>query len=125
MNNMKVNIWNREFELDIFYDCFPDEEILPIQKEAVESLIKAKSSIAAAKDNVEKYCLMNYGDEIEDNRIDNIFKYVIPTTIYGVRNENKRVVALLCNFRFDLEHGLAIVFENEKCVDIGSQDMVL
>jgi len=125
MNSMKASIWNREFELDVFYDCFPNEEILPIQKEAVELLIHAKSAVDAAKFNVENYCLMNYGDEIDGSKIDNIFKYVIPTTIYGVRNENKRVAALLCNFRFDIEHGLAIVFENEKCIDIGPQDIVL
>ena len=41
------------------------------------------------------------------------------------RNEEKRIVALMCNYKFDIENGIAIVFENEKLKDIGIQDIIL
>jgi hypothetical protein len=31
----------------------------------------------------------------------------------------------MCNFKFDMEHGLAIVFEDEKLKKIGPQEIVL
>ena len=34
--------------------------------------------------------------------------------IYIPKEEKQRVCALLCDFKFDIEHGLALVFENEK-----------
>lgn len=61
--------------------------------------------------------------EIMDS-VDNIFKYVIPKTI-SVPKAKKRVVAIMCNFKFDMEHGMAIVFEDEKIKKIGPQDIVL
>ena len=34
-------------------------------------------------------------------------------------------ISLLCNYRFDEEHGIAITYENEKLKNIGPQDDVL
>ena len=56
--------------------------------------------------------------------IENIFKYVMPKSIF-VPREEKRIVAVLFDFRFDMEHGMAIVFENEKFSTIGSEDIIL
>lgn len=46
----------------------------------------------------------------------------MPQALYVKRNEKKRVVSLLCNYRFDEEHGIALTFENEKLKGIGTQD---
>ena len=45
--------------------------------------------------------------------------------IYVVRARNDRSVAIMCDYRFDLEHGIAILFKNEKLEKVGTQDMVL
>ena len=68
--------------------------------------------------------MKNNSDRINGS-IENIFKYVIPVSIYIERNKKKRVVSLLCNYRFDEEHGIAITYENEKLKNIGPQDDVL
>ena len=57
--------------------------------------------------------------------VDNIFKYVMPKNIYVPRNLKKRVVAIMCNYKFDTEHGIAVVFENEQFKEIGAQDIAL
>ena len=120
----KLLIWNREFDLRVVFDSY-DEEVLPIQKQALEAFLKAENTIQESKQQLEKYILNDEYAEIEGNSIDNIFKYVIPTDIYIPRTPEKRTVALLCDYRFDEEHGIAIVFENEQFKEIGEQDIVL
>ena len=84
----------------------------------------SEDSINESITHVEKYILNN---GLKDNglyEVDNIFKYVIPKDIYILQDE-KRKVAILCNYKFDMEHGLAIVFENEKFKTIVAQDIIL
>ncbi len=120
----KLLIWNREFDLRVVFDSY-DEEVLPIQERALEAFLKAENTIQESKKQLEKYILNDEYAEIEGNSIDNIFKYVIPTDIYIPRTPETRTVALLCDYRFDEEHGIAIVFENEQFKEIGEQDIVL
>ena len=120
----KLLIWNREFDLRVVFDSY-DEEVLPIQEQALEAFLKSENTIQESKQQLEKYILNDEYAEIEGNSIDNIFKYVIPTDIYIPRTPETRTVALLCDYRFDEEHGLAIIFENEQFKEIGEQDIVL
>lgn len=120
----KLLIWNREFDLRVVFDSY-DEEVLPIQEQALEAFLKAENTIQESKKQLEKYILNDEYAEIEGNSIDNIFKYVIPTDLYIPRTLETRTVALLCDYRFDEEHGIAIVFENEQFKEIGEQDIVL
>lgn len=57
--------------------------------------------------------------------INNIFKYVAPKYLYVARNNEKHVVAIMCNYKFDPENGIAVIFENEKFSKIGMQDIIL
>lgn len=120
----KLLIWNREFDLRVVFDSY-DEEVLPIQERALEAFLKAENTIQESKKQLEKYILNDEYAEIEGNSIDNIFKYVIPTDIYIPRTPETRTVALLCDYRFNEEHGIAVVFENEQFKEIGEQDIVL
>ena len=125
MNKIKINIWGRDFELEVKYDCYNDEKILPIQKDALKVFLSNTNSIISVKEDVEKYCLANSFGKIETDAIDNIFKYVIPKYLYIKRSKEKRVIAIMCNYKFDMEHGIALVFENEKLCEIGNQDIIL
>lgn len=111
--------------MKVVFDCFDDEEILPIQEQALKSFLKADAAIEDSKKQVESYILNDDYAELETDSIDNIFKFVIPTDIYIPRTPETRTAALLCNYRFDEEHGIAIVFENERFKEIGTQDIVL
>lgn len=118
-------IWGRAFELKIEYDCCFGEDVLPNQVQAIEKLVCSQDIISEAKGKVETYCLSKNPVEIGTKHIENIFKYVMPKYLFVRRNADKRVVAIMCNYRFDPEHGIAIVFENEKQVCIGNQDIIL
>ena len=123
--NKTMTIWGRQYDLPVVFDCFDNEEVLPIQEQALEAFLKSENTIQESKQQLEKYILNDEYAEIEGNSIDNIFKYVIPTDLYIPRTPETRTVALLCDYRFDEEHGIAIVFENEQFKEIGEQDIVL
>lgn len=125
MNKVNMQIWGRDFELDVKYDCYSGEEILDSQKSALEAFLELKDRIQASLKPVKDYCLEHYRKEIGADVIDNIFKYVVPKYLYVIREEDKHVVAIMCNDRFEPEHGLAVVFEDEEFRKIGGQDMVL
>ncbi len=124
MSNFKTNIFGREFNLNIIYDVYDDEEILDNQKEALESFKKVNLNSENILNQLIKYCLKENKEEIEEP-ITNIFKYVIPQEIFVKREEKKHIIAILCNYKFDFEHGIALIFENEKLVHISTQDCIL
>lgn len=124
MNKIKLNIWNRDFELPMSVKTFKGKEPTDVQKEAVAKFEANTDIISDAQDDVEKYILAHGLKENGIDKVDNIFKYVIPKTIVIPKAKN-RVVGLICNYKFDEEHGMAVVFENEKFKKIGAQDIVL
>ena len=115
-------IWGREFELKVIYDCYGGEEVLPIQKDVYEAFVKDSGVICNSKEAVEKYCLEENREEIGTDQIDNIFKYVIPQSIFVKRDGR---IALLCKYKYDMEHGIAVVFKDGKFIEVGSQDIIL
>ena len=125
MSKEKITIWNREFDMEVKYDCYSGEEVLQIQKDAIDAFLKSGSTIDAALDQVKQYCLKNNKAEIGSDSIKNIFKYVVPKYLYVSRNKANHVVAIMCNYKFDSENGIAVVFENEKFSKIGMQDIIL
>ena len=125
MNIVDKTVWGREFELEIAYDCYEDETVDDSQTQALDSILKSWSVVSNCLGDVKAYCQEHNGDDIPSDGMDNIFRYVIPKTIYIPRDQNTRTVALLCDYRFDIEHGIAIVFEKEKFKTIGPQDLIL
>ena len=124
MNKITMNIWGRDFELPIMIKIFKGKEITDIQKQAIENFKNCESVVNATKQEVEEYIIDNGLKENGMPEVDNIFKYVMPKSI-SVPKSSDRIVAIMCNYKFDMEHGLAIVFENEMFKNIGPQDMVL
>lgn len=125
MSKIKLSIWDRDFELDIYYDCYHGESVLDIQKDAVEQIKKATTAIEISKKELEDYIISKNSEDIGSSNVDNIFKYVMPKNVYIPRNEEKQIVAIMCNYRFDMEHGLAVVFENGQFKEIGEEDIIL
>ena len=125
MGNIQLEIWGRLFDLDVIYDCYEDEEILDSQKMAFNKFIENNTKLLqTAYSEIEKYCRKNHSDELEDD-FENIFKYVKPESLFIKRRPDDRIIALMCKFKFDLEHGLAVVIKNEEAFEVGLQDIIL
>lgn len=124
MNKANIKIWGRDFELPITIKTFDGGQPTEIQNKALEIFLSSSSMIDESKKYVENYICDNTLSKFDDDKIDNIFKYVMPNCIYVPKDKN-RIVAILCYYKFDMEHNLSIVFENEKFKSIGSEDEVL
>ena len=122
MENKKLTIWGREFNLKVVFDCYSGETATKEQQQALNSFIQSASLIDNSLNAVFEYC-KKYDSNI---RTDNIFRYVIPQALFVQRTKDgSHVVALMGAFKLDLEHGIAIVFKNETYWKTGSQDIVL
>lgn len=119
-----MNIWGRKFELPVMIKQYDGEEITEIQKESIEKFQYCEEVLNASKQSVEQYILENGLRDHNIYEVDNIFKYVMPKSFY-VPNAGKRVVVLFCDFKYDLENGIALIFEDEKLKEIGPEDLAL
>ena len=124
MNKLSVTIWNREFDLDVSYSCYPGETITDVQKLAARDFPKYEDNISSSLKEVKAYVEATNDNDLKATDMDNIFKCVMPKTIFIPRTEEK-VVAILCDYKFDMENGIAIVFEDGKLKTIGTQDIIL
>ena len=125
MNKINLTIWGRSFELPVAFDCYEGEEVLQAQYDALNELCDAQITIEEAKTNVEKYCVELNAKEIGAQRIDNIFKYVMPTGVFVRRsNSADRFVGLICKYRFNPEDGLVVLFKNGAFYEIGTSDIL-
>ena len=124
INELNISIWERDFSLPVEYDCYDDETVTDSQKSAVEMLRMHPERIVSAKEQVESFCREEVLKDDENNKKDNIFSYVKPEYIF-VKHENAPRIAIMCKYRYDPEHGLAIVFSADGRVSVGSQDIIL
>ena len=125
MNKVNIKIFKRKFELPVSYEYYDSEEIEEYQKIALESFLKHQEILENIPNDLINYLKKDNPQKFKDKKIDNIFKYIMPDKLYVGRNSKKRVVTLLCDYKFDLEHGIALMFENEKLVKIATQDIIL
>ena len=123
MSTSVLKIWGREFELTIAYECYPGEEVLDSQRAEFE-LLKTTDVVDSALESVKEYVIKTAGEQIEAP-IENIFKYVMPKSVFVPHNKKSPSVAIMCNYKFDMEHGIAVVFENGKYKEVGIQNDVL
>jgi len=92
---------------------------------AIRDFSKSTEAIDSSLSKVKEYCLSHNRDEIGTDVIENIFKYVAPKYLFVPRDEHNQIVAIMCNYKFDPESGIAIVFENCKFKEIGKQEIIL
>lgn len=123
MNKIKVQIWGRDFELGVSFQNFPGEEITENQRETL--LYVTTVDFSPAKKGVENYILRFFQSELGADDLSNIFRFVMPKRILITREDEDRVFAVMCNFKLDMEHGIAIIFKNEQFKAAGPQDLIL
>ena len=63
-NELSILIWDRAFLLPVEYDCYDDENVTDMQKNAVKALTSRPECIADANGRKVFYCLK---DEVDSN----------------------------------------------------------
>ena len=125
IKTLNIEIWGRRFSLNVEYDCYVGEDITSEQIEAVERLNANTSWFNKAKNDVVKYCKTEVDGDDENQNKDNIFSYIKPEAFFVKRDTLKSRIALMCKYRYDTEHGLAIVFDRNGNITVGPQDIIL
>ena len=106
----------------IFFD---DTKVTDEQINALDMFLKKSELITKSKENVIKFCLKKVNEDKTNQKKDNIFSYIKPEAIFVKRDEKNPRVALMCKYKYDLEHGLAIVFDYKGNIKVGLQDIIL
>ncbi len=125
MNKCKINIWKREFVLPVIYECYDGEEVLESQKEAFSLLKDNINEVNDSLEQVKQYIKETNDSQLIDSEHENIFRYVMPKSIFVPHSTSHFIAAIMCNYKFDIEHGIAVVFENGRFKKVGPQDIVL
>lgn len=120
MNKVSLKIWGREFSLSVKYDVLDDEKITAQQEDSLKKIVNGGE--LRGEDDVIRYCT-RMNPEAVDKNASNVFKYVIPRSILVCREKNQ--VAILCDYKYDLDNGIAVLYENGKLKKVGTQDLVL
>ncbi len=123
MNKVVIRIWGREFQLGVSYQNYPGEAITENQQRTLAAVPSVDYDIA--KSRVEGYIRKYFANELGNDNLDNIFRFVMPKSILISRMKGARIFAIMCNFKLDMEHGIAIIFEDEKLKAVGPQDLIL
>lgn len=125
IKTLNINIWEREFSLSVEYDCYKGESITAEQTFAVKEFAAHNDWITNSKSYVEEFCRNQVMEDAQNEKKDNVFSYVKPECIF-VKHENDHPrVALMCKYRYDVEHGLAVVFSADGTINVGSQDIIM
>lgn len=122
---LKITIWEREFVLPVEFEYYDEEVETKEQLDALKKFDLHPEWITDAKSFVEKFCFEKVRDDEVNFKKDNIFSYVKPEYVFVKRDKKNARVALMCKYRYDLEHGLAVVFASDGSVSVGLQDMIL
>lgn len=123
MNKYTKRIWGREFALYAVFEGKRNEEPSEAQLkawEAFENTIIDDESLSEVK----KYIIKRHGKEKGVDQIDNIFRFVMPKSFY-VPKDKEKIAAIMCDYKLDIEHGLAVVFKEGKIYKVGPQDIIL
>lgn len=125
IDEINLMIWGREFTLPIAYECYDSETITAEQQKAAEIFASRPDRIEAAKSKVEKYCKEAVMEDVENQKKDNIFSYIKPERLFVKHDKGSPRTALMCRYRYDPEHGLAVVFNTDGSTAVGSQDIII
>lgn len=124
INNLNIEIWGRSYDLRVEYDCYDNETVTDAQLSAVKGLSAHPELISISKEQVEDFCREQVQQDFENNKKDNVFSYIKPEYLFVKHEKNPRV-AVMCKYKYDIEHGIAIVFFSDGKIEVGTQDIIL
>lgn len=120
-----IEIWGRECNVDIIFQCYDGNEIEDYQEEAFDDFMEGfKETMDIVKNEIFKYCRGKNPEEIAGEI--NIFKFIKVQAILVKRDsEESHKIAIICKYKYDIENGIAVMIINNEVEEIGYQDIAL
>ena len=104
MSGIVMSTWGKEITLEVRFDLLDDERVTSKQAYALGAIFVLWGAVNGALDALKSYCLENDGDMLASEcgtaRIDDIFDVVEPYSLFVVRDDSKRSVALMCRSEY-------------------------
>ena len=138
---IEVNIFGKTCKLELIIEKFENEEFEEIQHEAYQKFMQnIEGILKQGEEAAFKYYLdvfQDYRDRSDDESKDKIapviksqdelYELIEPTTLLfpAVFGRDVREFGILCECRWEVEHGLAVKYHNEKVVEAGYQDIII
>lgn len=117
-------IWGKMISLPVEYSDSvkmgtAEKTAISIKEFSFNSADITNKSITAVKSYVNKSA-----EAIGETVTGNLFDYITPHMMLVGIDEGSTNIALLCGFKYDPEHDIAIIFREQLFVEVGSQDLV-
>lgn len=125
IKNISIKIWDRDFSLNVDYNCYPGEKVTAKQEEMVYMLMKHHEWFDKAKKKVVDYCKDKVNEDESNQKKGNVFSYLKPEYIFVKHDDSNSTIAIMFKYRYEPEHGLAVVFDENGNIKIGIQDIIL
>lgn len=111
-------LWDNPLLMELEVAFSPYMEPTAVQKEAYQRFFqRADELIETAKGPIQDFCLKQDRDEFEQIDISDLYLFVRPDSIYIDCPHNggqDRIVALVCEYRFNMDSDVVAVFRNEQ-----------
>ncbi len=118
--------WGCNHKLEIVFDVYDGESILPVQELALDQFVNKIDLLDTVRLSFEEYIKETKPEDVQLDTLENLRKYVAPRSIFIKRPRNSdRIIAILCEYVYDIEDGIAIVFVNEQLAKVGKQNIIL
>lgn len=122
MSKMSSQLWGGHFDLEVSFEETEEGAASAKQYETLGMLVSGWNAVEGSLEQLKQYCVRQNGSQIEPQPIENIFKYVTPRELYVPDNKETRCVILACDYEFDPEHGIGMLYKDGQLAFIGSQD---
>lgn len=128
MNEVTIPLWGRVFSMRVEFDHYDDDVIPAKMESALDTFLDHLQDVQNSQDKLKEYCIKQDADELVKlfgkAEIEDVFDVVMPDCLFVLRPEGHRRIALMLDYRFDIDEGLALLFVDEKLKSIGTQSSV-
>ena len=125
----KIEVWGENFEIDVSYICYDNEEVL-------DSQVKIYNNIKNRLEELYEVCKTKIYEYVEQDELkelfpnntvpkDDILKFIVPKAIIIDRDTNEDYFGFLFYFRYDRENDMCVSFKNYEFFDIGPEYIIL
>ena len=125
IENVEMSIWGREFSMPVEFERFAAGPVTETQIEVLHQFLAHTDWIVKAEKMVNDYCKKAVMDDRTNDKKENVFSYIKPHYLFVKQNREHPQIAIMCKYRYDMEHGLAIVFSHDGKITVGIQDIIL
>lgn len=121
-SRISIAIWGKKFDIPVKFETKENENVSTTQVKALDNFVSNVPEELKNDKKISDYVIKHNASEIGGTTVSDIHKYVTPKFICIKKSNIVRGVAVVCDYKLDKDHQLALIFDNEKFKKIASVD---